>query len=99
MGPAARKMAILLVGMAVVFTVVSALSEAGLSRVGALEAEVARMQRLNAELEAENARLTLRIEALRHDDETIERVAREELGLVRPGEVVFRFVPAGGPVP
>ncbi len=99
MGPAARKTAMVLVGLAVVSAAVSALSEDGLSRVAALEAEVARIRRLNAELQAENARLALRIEALRHDDETIERVAREELGLVRPGEVVFRFVPAEGAAP
>ena len=41
------------------------------------------------ELEAENARLATEITALRSDPRAIERLAREELGLVRAGETVF----------
>jgi cell division protein FtsB len=39
-------------------------------------------------LRAENARLKLQAGALRDDASTIERVARETLGLARPGEIV-----------
>ena len=39
-------------------------------------------------LRAENTTLRGRAQALREDARTIERVARESLGLVRPGEVV-----------
>ena len=35
--------------------------------------------------------LMKRIDELQHDPATIERVAREKLGLARPGETVFRF--------
>lgn len=47
-------------------------------------------------LEAENARLAAEIAALRSDPAAVERIAREELGLARPGETVFviRDVPA-----
>ena len=31
------------------------------------------------------------IEALRNDPETVERYAREKLGLAKPGETIFRF--------
>jgi len=31
--------------------------------------------------------------ALREDMRAIERIAREELGLVKPGEVVYEFIP------
>ena len=31
------------------------------------------------------------IDALRNDPETVERYAREKLGLARPGETVIRF--------
>lgn len=41
------------------------------------------------ELKAENAQLAAEIAALRSDPRAIERIAREELGLVRPGETVF----------
>ena len=50
-------------------------------------------------LEAENARLReliavekRRIHLLEHDLKTIERIARERDGLVRPGEHVFQIV-------
>jgi cell division protein FtsB len=42
-------------------------------------------------LEAENERLSRAIAELQEDPAVIERIAREELGLVRPGERVLRF--------
>jgi cell division protein FtsB len=39
-------------------------------------------------LQSENARLSQRIEQLRHDARTIESVARAELGLIKPGEIL-----------
>jgi cell division protein FtsB len=41
------------------------------------------------ELRAENLRLAGEIRSLRSDPRAIERIAREELGLARPGETVF----------
>ena len=41
------------------------------------------------QLKADNSRLAAEIGALRTDPSAIERLAREELGLVRPGETVF----------
>jgi cell division protein FtsB len=40
-------------------------------------------------MRAENARLREMIGRLRDDPGTIEAIARRELGLVRPGEVLF----------
>lgn len=79
------------VGLAAALAVLSALGEGGVRRVTSLRREVARVEALNRDLEAENRRLILQIRALRDDPRTLEAVAREELGLVRPGEVVFRF--------
>jgi cell division protein FtsB len=42
-----------------------------------------------AELRRENSRLASEIAALRQDPRAVERIAREELGLARPGELVF----------
>jgi cell division protein FtsB len=47
-----------------------------------IEAEIAR-------IESENKQLTDDIQALRSDRNTIEKLAREELKLVKPGEVVL----------
>ena len=46
-------------------------------------------------LEDANAELELRIVRL-HDPAEIERLARECLGMVKPGEVAFVVVPKGG---
>ena len=51
-------------------------------RLAALESEVIKM-------DAENKQLTEEIQLLRTDPNTIEKIAREELKLVKPGEVVL----------
>lgn len=43
-------------------------------------------------LKRENRRLNREVYALKNDPTYIERIAREDLGLVKPGEVVFEFV-------
>jgi cell division protein FtsB len=40
-------------------------------------------------LESENVRLAAEIRALKTEPRAIERIAREQLGLARPGETVF----------
>ena len=40
-------------------------------------------------LKTENARLRNQVEYLQHDLHTIEALARGELGLIRPGEILF----------
>jgi cell division protein FtsB len=45
------------------------------------------------------AALRYRIERLNHDPATLERLAREELGYVRPGDVVIVLPPAAGAPP
>ena len=42
----------------------------------------------------ENEVLRERIHRLRHDDLYLEKIAREDLGLVRPGEIIYRFASA-----
>ena len=43
------------------------------------------------ELVAENQRLKESIQALKNDRATIERIARQELGMVRKDEIVYQF--------
>ena len=50
-----------------------------------------RLGREVADLRAENERLTAEIQDLHHDPYRIETIAREELGLARPGEILFLF--------
>ena len=63
------------------------------------KAELARLERLSDELTRENARLSARAEELR-DHEFLERLARQCLGMVKPGETAFVVVPEeGAPAP
>ncbi len=39
----------------------------------------------------DNDQLRERIHRLRTDDRSLERLAREQLGFTRPGEVIYRF--------
>lgn len=41
------------------------------------------------DLRQDNARIAGQIQALRTNASAIEKIAREELGLVRPGEILF----------
>ena len=62
-------------------------------------AELAELEREAAGLAAQNERLSDRAERLR-DEAYLERLARQCLGMVRPGEVAFVVVPKeGAPAP
>ena len=63
----------------------------GISHIHKLEHQYNGLQRKNSELLRDNHSLRLRIEGLRDDRRAVERVARDELGLVRPTDVIFMF--------
>lgn len=70
----------------------------GVWRLQQLHQRQAHLQQQISRLRQENERLRSRIQALRHNPSYIERLARQQLGLVRPGEVVYRLhdpVPEG----
>jgi cell division protein FtsB len=67
----------------------------GLVRLLRLRAEQRRIEARNAEIEADNARLREEVHRLRVDRRTIEKIAREELGMARPRELIYQFAPAG----
>ena len=62
-------------------------------RTYALVREAARLERHRHDLFAENAVLREEIQRLRTDDRYIERLAREQLGMLRPGEVELIMTP------
>jgi cell division protein FtsB len=63
-------------------------ARSGLARTIGLRRDLAALTSRNRELAAENERLAREADALRDDLAAIERVARVELGWVRPGEIV-----------
>ncbi|APR77241.1 Hypothetical protein A7982_02588 [Minicystis rosea] len=63
----------------------------GLPRLRGLQKELADVDEENAELRREIEALRGRVARLRDDPGAVERIARDNLGLVRQTEVVFQF--------
>ncbi len=63
----------------------------GVGRTLRLERDLEGLEESNRRLQEENHRLRQRVRSLREDRQAIEQVARDELGLVRPEDVVFQF--------
>jgi cell division protein FtsB len=95
MSPLARILMVLLPS----FVIASALfsvpalifNDRGLPRLQALGHRLDEIQEQNDVLSRENELLERRIRALREDPRHVEWIARRELGLVRPDELVFHF--------
>jgi cell division protein FtsB len=79
---------ILLLIMLSLFTI---FGDRGAIHLWRLWGEKKRLDERNFSLQRENEILRDRIYRLRHDDLYLEKVARDELGLARPGEVIYRF--------
>jgi cell division protein FtsB len=67
----------------------SLFGDRGILQLLAQRERAERLQQEIAELRAENGRLAAEIESLRRDPRAYEKLAREQLGLARAGEVVF----------
>jgi cell division protein FtsB len=63
----------------------------GLPRMRGLEKELAEVSAENVELRRDVAKLRVSVKDLRDDPAAVERIARDQLGLVRKSEVVFQF--------
>jgi len=63
----------------------------GMPRYFELRSQLARVTESNAQLEHEIRELRKQTELLRTDARAIERLARDDLGMVRPDEIVFQF--------
>jgi cell division protein FtsB len=82
----------------VVVLVLSALTVAGLGvgangvmRIVAMQREIALIEADLGKLGARTQELTAMVQKLRNDPLFIEKLAREDLGYVRPGEEVLKF--------
>lgn len=69
--------------------------ERGLLRIYEMRQEKQRIESSVTDLRTENQKLRLTIEALHSDRHQLERIARKELGLVRPNEIIYQFPPDG----
>jgi cell division protein FtsB len=58
--------------------------------------EAAQVQREIDLMNEENRRLEEDVKSLKTDPSSVERIAREEMGLARPGEFIFKIQPKSG---
>jgi cell division protein FtsB len=91
----AKRWLVLYLGALAVLLALSALHEGGLRRHRRLAVDARRVAEENAALRDEILRLRREARAMAGDPAALERAAREELGYVRPGEVVYEWTPDG----
>jgi cell division protein FtsB len=77
--------------------VASLVGNRGLIRLYRMHQAKAVLEREISQLTTSNAALAEEVRALRTDPGRVEAIAREELGLVKPGELVYEFRAAPGP--
>lgn len=63
----------------------------GLPRMRSLEQELGNVKEENRTSEREIGELRNEVQSLRDDPNAVERIARDQLGMVRKSEVVFQF--------
>ena len=70
---------------------VTIVGERGAIHLWRLRGEKSKIDEQNYRLQKENAALRQRVSRIRYDNYYLEKLAREELNMVRPDEVVYRF--------
>ena len=75
--------------LTVAVLVLAVFNDKGLLQVHMQSQKLSTIETDVAQIDAENKQLTKEIQGLRTDPAMIERLAREELKLVKPGEVVL----------
>ena len=80
---------VLLSGILMVVFLVSFFSDRGIAELQHARTRVTDLKTDIARIEAENARLRGEIESVRKSSYAVERIAREDLGMSKRGEVVY----------
>ncbi len=82
---------IAMLALALVAVPVLVLQPQGLPRLRTLQKDLDQVNAENDELRRDVQRLRVEVRQLRDDPAAVERIARDELGMVRRSEVVFQF--------
>jgi cell division protein FtsB len=86
-----RTLPIGMLTLALVAVPVLVLEPAGLPRLRALQKDLDAVNAENDELRRDVMRLRVEVRELRDDPAAVERIARDQLGMVRKSELVFQF--------
>ena len=94
-----RSRLVLVVILLLLLVAASLVGDRGLLRLYQLHRTRAALTREIEQVSAANSTLAEEVRALRTDPGRVEAIAREELGLVKPGETVYEFRAAASPQP
>jgi cell division protein FtsB len=86
-----RTLPIAMLSLAAIAVPVLVLAPDGFPHLQALQRQLADVRADNEQLRRDVARLRVEVARLRDDPASVERIARDELGMVRKNEVVFQF--------
>lgn len=86
-----RALPVAVLALALVSVPILIFQPQGLPRLRGLERELADVTAENQELKRDVGKLRGDVRELRDDPAAVERIARDQLGLVRKSEVVFQF--------
>ena len=80
-----------IIGLACMVAFFAITGEQGLLKLMSVNSELRNIELQNHEIETQIFDLQNKIYAIKYDDGTLERVAREELGLAKPDERLYTF--------
>lgn len=86
-----RILPISILAIAAICVPVQILRPEGLPRMRGLEQELGEVQNENADLTRDIDRLRHEVHELKDDPAAVEKIARDQLGLVRKNEIVFEM--------
>lgn len=75
--------------LAVIIVAVALFGATGLRRFQKLRAETDALQQQNQILAKENQELSAEVERLKNNPAYVEKIARDQLGQIKPGETVY----------
>jgi cell division protein FtsB/cell division protein DivIC len=86
-----KRLLLLILISLLILGILSFLGEKGIFNLLRLRKEVVRIREKNLQLEEENQKLKEEVKRLHNDKRYIEEIARKELGMVKEGEIIYRF--------
>jgi cell division protein FtsB len=87
-----QKILLLSLGFFLLLFLMAIFHENGILNVYYLEQEQVKAKSENESLRARNDKLRLEIKVLKSDPYEIEKIAREKLNLIKPGDQVYRII-------
>ncbi len=87
-----QKIILLSLGFFLLLAMMAVFHENGILNAYRLEQEQLKMKNENESLRAKNGKIRLEITALKSDPYEIEKIAREKLNLIKPGDQVYHIV-------